>query len=238
MRVFDDGTVGHDIICGTRRRRERLNDLPADWEFQMMDAAAERSVRLKSALYFLCVSGCRPCEVQHASCRNVRGDLHITIVNAKKSQLVPRRVSQQLFRSLVLSLSGDAEVDSYVRRLAEFLTYLPSPFPWVDVSARKIAAYVNRTSLKAFPSLSPGANCSCFRDQFAADLKSDLVPRLDIAYLMGHDVIETSSVYGLRPQGRAGRRNYIELVRQREGMARSERSQEHVTPQVRQRPNG
>jgi integrase len=63
-------------------------------------------------------------------------------------------------------------------------------------------------------------NPSCFRSQFAADLKAAGVPREVIASYMGHETPETMSKYGTWRQGKGGRRGYLVVDSQRQQESR------------------
>jgi hypothetical protein len=131
--------------------------------------------------------------------------LSVTIACAKErgNEKEPRR------RTLTVNRDGFM-FNSYLDKLEIWLGEKETTRPFLNLKAAAMNNLCRRLSRKLWPRR-PLINPSCFRCLFIADLKSDGIPREQIAVQVGHMATRSASRYGTAKQGRAGRRGYLHL---------------------------
>jgi integrase len=200
----DDDT---DNLAASTRRRSRLKRLPPDWHSTCFDNCKRSSSELQAGLIILYLSGCRPGEVRSAKFDRLgKDELRLTLECSK------RRHIQLGVSHRTITLKADTSAQGVlVDRLISLVFNEHGADQIHTVSAKSIQNLCARLSERLWPQVQPGLNPSCFRCLFIADLKADKISRTVIAELAGHTSEDTASLYGVRKQGRSGRRTYLNL---------------------------
>lgn len=188
------------------RRRHRLPLLPHDFVSRLLAHSKKNSRRdLHFALVALSLTGCRPCELSSMGFDFTKDSLSVTIACAKErgNEKEPRH------RTLTVKREGFM-FTNFLDELEIWLEEEETTRPFVNLKAAAMNNLCRRLSRKLWP-LRPLVNPSCFRCLFIADLKSDGVPREQIASQVGHLATRSASRYGTARQGRTGRRGYLHL---------------------------
>lgn len=147
------------------------------------------------------LSGARPEELQTATFHRVGNALCITINGAKVSD-----TKGQPWRKLVIKNDGSSEFQHLFAKAGATPTALTLP-PDVQDYPDAFSAALARAGKQVFPASCPRMSGYVYRHAFAADLKADKLPRIQIAAALGHAVTKTQDTYGRATGGRAGARS-------------------------------
>lgn len=177
-------------------KRKGLGGLPPNWRALFWKTFPEESPH-RLALAILSLTGCRPSELVKGVSVELddEGNLRITIAGTKTHG----GVYGQEYRQLTLEPSGnEARALLHSVEANDILRV-------VIKNAKALSEAIRRHSKKLWPRRKYVVSPYSFRNQLSADLKNDHSPA-EVAMIMGHSVCRTQQYYGVRNQGRAGRR--------------------------------
>lgn len=178
-------------------KRPGLGGLPQNWCSCFWKSFPEdSSYRLPLAI--LISTGCRPSELVKGVRveRDESGDLLFCIQGSKTHG---GKYGQQ-YRQI--TIAADSEEASFLLRSAEANQGTMTVFV---KNAKALTESIRRHSKKIWPRRKYIVSPYSFRHQFSADLKNEYEPD-EIAMALGHCVCKTQQYYGVRQQGRAGRK--------------------------------
>lgn len=205
--MSDDGMPefsGPSFELPTRRRRQRLKQLPKDWLPNSLSLAERCNDELHAAILVVALTGCRPAEVASIEA-TLAGDAgHLNIQCAK--------TGFQRTRYRELNLRPESVMSEWIVRLCGLVRKLPLTHPFSGVNAKAIENGIQRISDDLLKRQENALTASCYRNQLAADLKRDGIPEEEISYCLGHASLRTKSMYGTYQQGKPGRRGYLSLA--------------------------
>ena len=212
-----------------KSKRASVAKLPKDWREKVVAAALHSNAgdAFKAAVAVLCVTGCRPEELEAgvACLKRQNGQLELRIRGAKTGTIDNGKVVAdrgQPWRALII----DADASEASRYLAALCSNKPSAL--VQFNKDSLRKMVGRVAKRVYPK-KDGAGISpyCFRHAMAADLKScDELTDEQRAMALGHLSVESIASYGRRRRGGGGGRRWPGCV------LRSSPEGECLTPPV------
>lgn len=178
-------------------KRRGLGRLPIDWCAVFWESfPASSPYRL--ALAVLIASGCRPSELAQGVVVKIDGDGNLLIA-IRGSKTHEGKYGQEFRELTIVPESEEA------RFLLKSVEVAQGTLSVAVKNAKALCEVVRRHSKKLWPRRNYVVSPYSFRHQFSADLKNDN-ERGEVAMALGHSTCKTQKYYGLRQQGRAGRK--------------------------------
>lgn len=176
-----------------KSKAKRLRTLPSDWAHRIFQEAVRTNSKHVLAIATLCISGCRPQEVNGVELSlNANGSITVKINGAK------RHGSKYGQEYRVFDVKSDSLAHKY---LCDELT---SNFGHLTIIAKAgpLCDKVSYLSKKIMPFLKEPASAYCFRHKFSGELHQSGLDTTSIAMALGHSADQSLQHYS--KSGRSG----------------------------------
>jgi integrase len=197
-----------------KAKKAALKSLPVNWREKMWIQASDAEWRqsrpqLLPALALLCLTGCRPVEIEQGVGVLLRGDLLAIRVSGAKCVDANGRARGQPKRQYAFKIDQDADpVLKFLWAYAAEKIGQGTDLCRIEHNADYLYNSVVALGKTTFPKLRTRISPYCFRHQMASDLKSDPTVTLDeAATYMGHLSDYSIGKYGHAAHGRKGGRS-------------------------------
>jgi len=214
-------------IDDIKNHSKKYQRLPKNWNERYFKHVSSKNSKYTKAIAFLAISGCRPAELENGVSLGLREDGSIKLC----IESIKTHDGDYGQKTRKFTVKSDSSEYQY---LVDLMKKNDDQI-WIQIeSAKKLGEQMRKYSKKVFPRMKSFISPYTYRHQFARQVKTTLIDKVDVAVALGHSNDKSQRFYANASKN-AGGMQIKELEGTREVKQISQAS-EIVSPDLFNKP--